>query len=80
MHYPYSLASFYGTHASSKDPDQTVASDPCADPEWRRWDKGPDPPPFENLKNLGLLSNTVLDPLENRKATKPMLRHNWPAI
>ena len=33
---------------------------------------GPDPPPpLKNHKNIGLLSNTVLNPLKNLKANKP---------
>ena len=28
--------------------------------------------PLKNLKNIGLLSNTALDPLNNDKATKPV--------
>ena len=31
----------------------------------------PPPPPLKNHKNIGLLSNTGPDPLENKKATKP---------
>ena len=31
------------------------------------------PPPLENHKNIGFLSNTGLDPLKNHKATKPAL-------
>ena len=32
---------------------------------------GQDPPPLKNHKNIGFLSNTGSDPLENHKATKP---------
>ena len=43
----------------------------CADPEGG-WDSGSrPPPPPENHKNIGFLSNTGLDPLENNKITKP---------
>ena len=31
---------------------------------------GPDPPPLNNHKNIGFLSNTCLNPLENHKSTK----------
>ena len=42
--------------------------------------EGPDPL-LENHNNLGLLSNTGLDPLKNHKATKPAFNvgHHWPA-
>ena len=37
-------------------------------------DRGSGPPhPLKNKKNIGFLSNTVPDPLKNRKATKPAL-------
>ena len=40
------------------------------DPEWGAG--GPDPPPpLKNHEKLGFLSNTVPDPLKNRKATEP---------
>ena len=32
---------------------------------------GPPPHSLKNHKNIGLLSNTVPDPLKNHKATKP---------
>ena len=38
---------------------------------------GLDPPPPENHKNIGFLSNTGPDPLENHKATKPAF-NVWP--
>ena len=31
----------------------------------------PPPPPLKNHKNIGFLSNTCLDLLENHEATKP---------
>ena len=34
-------------------------------------DRGSGPPPLKNHKNIWFLSNTGLDPLKNRKATKP---------
>ena len=37
----------------------------------RGWDRGSGPPPLKNNRNKGFLSNTGLDPLKNRKATKP---------
>ena len=33
--------------------------------------RGSGPPPLKNHKNIGFLSNTVPDPLENHYATKP---------
>ena len=39
-----------------------------ADPEAE--DRGSGPPPLKNHKNIGYLSNTGLDPLENHKVTK----------
>ena len=40
----------------------------CADPEGGTGGSGP---PLKNHKNIGFLSNTGSDPLENHKATKP---------
>ena len=44
---------------------------------------GPDttPPPVKNHKNIGFLSNTDPEPLENHKATKPTFNvcHHWNA-
>ena len=40
---------------------------------------GPDPPPLKNHKNIGFLSNTEPDPLENQKATKPELNVGPPS-
>ena len=42
----------------------------CAVPEGGAGDLPP-PPPLKNHKNIGFLSNTDPDPLENHKATKP---------
>ena len=42
----------------------------CADPEGGRGTRGPDPP-LENYKNIGLLSKSGPDPLNNHKANKP---------
>ena len=42
---------------------------PCADPEGGN--RGPDPPPLKNHKNIGFLSNTGPDPLKNYEATVP---------
>ena len=39
---------------------------------------GPDPPPLENHKATGFLSNTGPHPLVNHKATKPAL-NIWPS-
>ena len=52
---------------SSEDSGKTA----CAGSE--RGDKIPDPipPPLENHKNTGFLSNTGPDPLKNHKATNP---------
>ena len=46
-----------------------AGSKTCADPEWGQgvWT----PRPKKNHKNIGFLSNTGPDPLENHKATKP---------
>ena len=41
-----------------------------ADPEGGRGSRPP-PPPLKNQKNIGFLSNTGHDPMEDRKATKP---------
>ena len=38
----------------------------AADPE------GGPPPPLKNHKNIGVLSNSGLDPMKNYKATKPI--------
>ena len=40
-----------------------------ADPEG--WGQGVQNPPLKNHKNIGFLSNTGPDPLENHKASKP---------
>ena len=37
---------------------------------WGGGDRGPDPPPWKNHKNIGFPSNTGLDALEYHKATK----------
>ena len=36
----------------------------------RGGDRGSGPPPLKNQKNIGFLSNTGLNPLENHKTTK----------
>ena len=43
----------------------------CADQEGKRGDRGRDPPPpphLKNHKNIGFLSNTGPNPLNNQKA------------
>ena len=41
-----------------------------ADPEGGDREEGSGPPPPENSQNIGFLSKTGLDPLENHKATE----------
>ena len=46
--------------------------DSCVDPE--EGGQGVrNPPPLKNYKNIGFLSNTGLEPLENHNATKPAI-------
>ena len=45
----------------------------------RGWTGGPDPPPPEKLQNIGILSITGPDSLENHKATKPVFHVGSPS-
>ena len=47
----------------------------CTDPEGGGAGGSDSPPPLENHKDIGFLSNTGLDPLKNHKANKPALDH-----